>query len=80
MVESSVRLALSTVETTPWQSDLAISLAQSMDEHPSASTAKELRMLMADLLDGVKVETGDKSDDLAAKRAARRVAASQVGS
>lgn len=57
-----------------WRREVAFALAKAMDESPNASTAKELRSLMEDI--GVKpVEQGDVSDDLAAKRAARRSAA-----
>lgn len=59
-----------------WQRALALALAAEMDSKPSASTAKELRALMVELgVDGVTV-TKDPADDLAAKRAERRRAAS----
>jgi predicted metal-dependent HD superfamily phosphohydrolase len=74
-VHSSVAADLEGVELPLWKRDLILSLAAAMDESPSASTAKELRLLMEDVV-AVSVESGDRSDDLAAKRAARRSAAS----
>lgn len=72
-VLSEVRAELEGVEMPAWQRELAFALASAMDESPNASTAKELRALMGEF--GSKpVESGDVSDDLAAKRAARRAA------
>ena len=73
-VHSSVLSDLDGVELPPWKRDLILALAAAMDESPSASTAKELRLLMEDVVT-VPTDSGDVSDDLAAKRAARRSAA-----
>lgn len=72
-VQASVAKDLDGLELPGWKRDLILALAQAMDDSPSASTAKELRLLMEDV-GGVTVEAGDVSDDLAAKRAARRAA------
>lgn len=79
-VLSTVRTALTGQQVAPWQRHLALALAASMDERPAASTAKELRALMADMLgaDEAKKATEkavDAADDIAARRAARRAAA-----
>lgn len=70
----SVRTALDAAKVTGWQRDLAESLAEAMDDSPNASTAKELRTLMVELTDGAVEKKADTSDDLAAKRTARRSA------
>lgn len=74
-VLTSVTAALEGVAVPAWRRDIALALASAMDESPNASTAKELRTLMAELVDAPAVK-GDVSDDLASKRAARRAAAS----
>lgn len=66
---------LKAIKCEGWQRALALSLAKAMDESPSASTAKELKLLMGELGSERKVETGDVADELAAKRAERRRAA-----
>jgi len=75
-VLDEVEVALEGLPGAEWQKALALSLAESMDKSPNASTAKELRALMTEL--GAEVPAADKdvSDDLAAKRAARRASAS----
>jgi len=78
-VFDSVSDALSDSPGEEWQRALALSLAQAMDDSPSASTAKELRLLVLDLTAGLLItEKSDPVDDIAAKRAARRAAASSA--
>lgn len=76
-VLSTVNRALKGATVQPWQVEVARSLARAMDEDPNAALAKELRLLMAELTGagGGKAVVKDVSDDLAAKRAARRRAA-----
>lgn len=76
-VLDEVELVLKDLAAAEWQKALARSLAEAMDDNPNASIAKELRLLMSDLgaVSDAKSK-GDTSDDLAAKRAARRAAAS----
>lgn len=71
-VLKEVRAALRGVKCTPWERELAVSLAREMDESPNASLAKELRSVMGELAKAKPVEKGDVADDLAAKRAERR--------
>jgi hypothetical protein len=77
-VLSTVRTALTNQPVASWQRHLAFALAASMDERPAASTAKELRVLMTEMLgaDEAKAVTVkvDAVDDIAARRAARRAA------
>jgi RNase P/RNase MRP subunit POP5 len=75
-VLSTIRTALKGQDVPSWQRYLAFSLASSMDDRPSASTAKELRALMAEMLGEVKAEstTKDAVDDISARIAARRQA------
>jgi len=75
-VLSEAASALDLAGVTGWQRELAVSLAGAMDEAPNASTAKELRVLMLELVGERRVEAKDVADDLAAKRAARRAASS----
>lgn len=76
-VLGEVEAVLEGLSAAEWQKALARSLAEAMDDNPNASIAKELRLLMSDLgaVSDAKSK-GDTSDDLAAKRAARRAAAS----
>lgn len=72
-VLDEVKRELEGVSLPGWKRETAFALAAAMDESPNASTAKELRALMSEV--AVKpAATGDVSDDLAAKRAARRSA------
>lgn len=72
-VLDAVLSELDAVSIPQWKREVALALATSLDAAPNASTAKELRLLMDEI--GTKpVEAGDVSDDLAAKRAARRAA------
>jgi hypothetical protein len=79
-VLSSVRSAIRprAKELPLWQRQLALALAGSMDERPSASTAKELRSLLEAMLgDEASVPEAkvvDATDELIARRAARRAA------
>lgn len=73
-VLDEVKAELVGLSVPGWKRETAYALASAMDESPNASTAKELRALMSEV--GAKpAATGDVSDDLAAKRAARRSAA-----
>jgi hypothetical protein len=73
-VQSSVTAELEGRSVPGWKRELLLTLAEAMDTSPNASIAKELRSLMDDV--GAKpAAVGDVSDDLAAKRAARRSAA-----
>jgi len=72
---SGVQQALSTVSVEPWQRALAEGLAADLDEKMNASMAGQLRALMVEIGAEAPAERGDVSDDLAAKRAARRAAA-----
>jgi hypothetical protein len=76
-VREAVSAALSGEPGDLWQRELAFALAVAMDEQPTASVAKELRALMSELgvSGAISEPKGDVSDDLAAKRAARRSAA-----
>lgn len=75
-VLSEVTAAIDKAGVTGWQRALALALAEAMDESPNASTAKELKTLMAEL-GAAQVEAKVAvSDDLAARRTARRRAAS----
>lgn len=71
----SVRAALDESKVSGWQRDIAEALAAAMDDSPNASTAKELKTLMLELVGERNEEKADVSDDLASKRAARRSAA-----
>lgn len=59
-----------------WQRELALGMAAELDEKANASLSNSLRALMDDLGVAAVEQKGDVSDDLAAKRAARRSAAS----
>lgn len=75
-VLSAVVAALDAAGVSGWQREIAEALAAALDESPNASTAKELKALVLELTgDAVEVKA-DVSDDLAAKRAARRAASS----
>jgi hypothetical protein len=76
-VLSTVRSALTGQPVAPWQRHLALALAGSMDERPAASTAKELRTLLTEILgeDAAKAQAAkavDPVDDITARIAARR--------
>jgi hypothetical protein len=58
-----------------WQRELALGMAAELDEKANASLSNSLRALMDDLGVAAVEQKGDVSDDLAAKRAARRSAA-----
>jgi len=73
-VLSEVEPVLAGLVAEEWQKALVRSLASAMDDAPNASIAKELRLLMAELGASDAKPKGDVSDDLAAKRAARRAA------
>lgn len=75
-VFDSVREALADDPGQEWQRQLALALAAEMDMKPNASISGQLRALMDDLGASMVQQKGDVSDDLAAKRAARRSAAS----
>jgi hypothetical protein len=76
-VRSTVETALRNKPMAPWQRQLAFALAASMDDRPAASTAKELRVLMAEILGEHESAqaTKDPVDDITARIAARRAAA-----
>lgn len=74
-VLGAVEKALVGLPGADWQRELALTLAAAMESNPNASTAKELRALMTELGAEVPAEKGDVSDELAAKRAARRSSA-----
>jgi len=75
-VLGSVVAALDGAEVSGYLREIAEALAAAMDDSPNASTAKELKALMLDLV-GEQVEPkADVGDELASKRAARRAAAS----
>lgn len=71
MLIESVQAEIEGVQMPAWKRALILSLAEAQEKSPNASTSKELRSLM-DEVGAVPVESGDVSDDLAAKRAARR--------
>ena len=74
-VFEAVKAEIEGLSVPLWKRETALVLATALDTAPNASTAKELRALMDEI--GAKpVTAGDVSDDLAAKRAARRAAAS----
>lgn len=81
-VLSSVRAAIrGKADQIPrWQRELALSLAAAMDEKPIAATASELRKMMALMLgeeaEQTDVRVVEAVDDIVARRAARRAAAS----
>ena len=72
--------ALDAAGVSGWRREIAESLAAAMDDAPNASTAKELRLLMVELVDGSVEKRATTSDDLASKRAARREGRSASGS
>jgi hypothetical protein len=75
-VLTSVVEALDVAGVAGWRREIVEALASSMDESPNASTAKELKVLMAELVEGEVVRVGDISDDLTSKREDRRRASS----
>jgi hypothetical protein len=75
-VLTSVIEALDVAGVAGWRREIVEALASSMDESPNASTAKELKVLMAELVEGEVVRVGDISDDLTSKREDRRRASS----
>jgi hypothetical protein len=75
-VLNAVIVALDDAGVAGWRREIVEALASSMDDSPNASTAKELKVLMAELVEGEVVTVGDISDDLASKREDRRRAAS----
>jgi hypothetical protein len=75
-VLNAVIVALDGAGVAGWRREIVEALASSMDDSPNASTAKELKVLMAELVEGEVVTVGDISDDLASKREDRRRAAS----
>ena len=72
---SGVRKALEGVAVEDWQRSLAEALAEDLDEKANAAAAAQLRSLMGEIGAEVPAGRGDVSDDLAAKRVARRAAA-----
>jgi hypothetical protein len=75
-VLTSVIEALDVAGVAGWRREIVEALASSMDDSPNASTAKELKVLMAELVEGEVVRVGDISDDLTSKREDRRRASS----
>jgi hypothetical protein len=71
-VLSAVVGALDVAGVAGWRREIVEALASSMDESPNASTAKELKVLIAELVEGEVLTVGDISDDLASKRDDRR--------
>lgn len=71
-VLSAVVRALDAAHVEGWRREIVEALASSMDESPNASTAKELKVLMAELVESEVLTVGDISDDLASKRDDRR--------
>lgn len=71
----AVREALTGNPGMRWQRELALSMAADLDQKQNASMSNALRALMDDLGAADVERKGDVSDDLAAKRAARRQAA-----
>lgn len=72
----AVREALNGDPGMRWQRELALSMAADLDQKQNASMSNALRALMEELGATAVERKGDVSDDLAAKRAARRQAAS----
>lgn len=54
-----------------WRTELALTLAASLDEEPNASMARELRALMNAIEDAKEPEVSSSADELRARRAAR---------
>ena len=75
-VLGSVREALDAARVSGWKRDVAEALAAGLDEAPNASTAKELQVLMTELVGSAAEVKADVSDDLAAQRERRRAASS----
>lgn len=75
-VLASVQAELEAARVTGWKRDVAEALAAGLDESPNASTAKELQVLMVELLGAGAEVKADVSDDLAAQRERRRAASS----
>lgn len=75
-VLGSVQAALEAAGVTGWKRDVAEALASGLDESPNASTAKELQVLMTELVGSTAEVKADVSDDLAAQRERRRAASS----
>ena len=67
-----IRAELSRLGISGWQYELAISLADAMDEEPTASVANQLRVLMNDISDGAAPQAATPADELRKKREARR--------
>lgn len=74
-VLSEAIVSLEAAGVSGWQREVAESLAKLMDESPNASTSKEFRTLMVELVGSNGEVKADVSDDLAAKRERRRQAA-----
>lgn len=75
-VRASVEADLRAAGIEDWRRDVLLSLADVLDgDSPNASAAKELWARMEELGAKPVEKAGDVSDDLAAKRAARRKAA-----
>lgn len=70
----SVNDEISGLTMPAWKRDLILSLAEAQERSPNASTSKELRTLMDEVGAAKAEKGGDVSDDLEAKRAARRKA------
>lgn len=75
-VLDSVVQALDAADVDGYLREIAEALAAAMDDSPNASTAKELKALMLDLVGEQAEVKADVGDELASKRAARRAAAS----
>lgn len=71
-VLEAVTSELDALGVTGWRREVAISLAEKLDEEANASMARELRSLMAETgSSAVPVKKGSTGDDLARQRAAR---------
>lgn len=58
-----------------WRSATALTLAEALDDEPSASMSRELRSLMHDIAEATVPQEVSIADELRAKRAARTSAA-----
>lgn len=63
---------LSSTDQVSWSAQVARALAEALDDEPNASMARELRSVMAVLMDGAQGVGVDGVDEIAAARRARR--------
>lgn len=63
---------LSKGDQQSWSAQVALTLAEALDDEPNASMARELRSVMAVLMGNAKAVRVDSVDEVAAARRSRR--------